>query len=64
VRASRHVSPVPTLTPICTDRPSKSNYACAVDAGRFQYETDLVNESSLNAATPQLQGYFGLSQKF
>jgi hypothetical protein len=36
-----------TLTPICTDRPSKSNYACTVDAGHFQYESDLVNTSSL-----------------
>jgi hypothetical protein len=36
-----------TLTPICTDRPSKSNYACTVDAGHFQYESDLVNASSL-----------------
>jgi hypothetical protein len=35
------------LPPICTDRPSKSNYACTVDAGHFQYESDLVNESSL-----------------
>jgi hypothetical protein len=36
-----------TLTPICTDRPSKSNYACTVDAGHFQYESDLANASSL-----------------
>lgn len=36
-----------TLTPICTDRPSKSNYACTVDAGHFQYESDVVNVSSL-----------------
>jgi len=36
-----------TLTAICTDRPSKSNYACTVDAEHFQYESDLVNASSL-----------------
>ena len=36
-----------TLTPICTDRPSKSNYACTADAGHFQYESDLLNASSL-----------------
>jgi hypothetical protein len=36
-----------TLTPICTDRPSKSNYACTVDAGHFQYESDLVNAAWL-----------------
>jgi hypothetical protein len=27
----------------CTDRPTKSTGACTVDAGRLQYETDLVN---------------------
>ncbi len=31
------------LSPICTDRPTKSNAACTVDAGHFQYETDLFN---------------------
>ncbi len=36
-----------TLTPICTDRPTKSNAACTVEAGHFQYESDLVNGSSL-----------------
>jgi hypothetical protein len=35
------------LSPICTDRPSKSNYACTVDTGHFQYESDLVNGSWL-----------------
>jgi len=27
----------------CTDRPTKSNLPCTVDAGHFQYETDLFN---------------------
>jgi len=31
------------LPAICTDRPTKSNAACAVEAGHFQYETDLFN---------------------
>ena len=35
------------LTAICTDRPSKSNSPCTADAGHFQYESDLVNYSSL-----------------
>ena len=35
------------LPAICTDRPTKSNAACAVDAGHFQYETDLFNGSFL-----------------
>ena len=34
------------LSSICTDRPTKSNYACTVDAGHFQYEADVVNEST------------------
>ena len=37
----------PAPTPICTDRPTKSNYACTVDAGHLQYEADLVNASFL-----------------
>ena len=31
------------LSAICTDRPTKSNAACSVDEGHFQYETDLFN---------------------
>jgi len=31
------------LPAICTDRPTKSNYACTVEPGHFQYETDLFN---------------------
>ena len=48
-------SPAPASTPaaaaaaelpsICTDRPTKSNYACTVEAGHFQYEADLFNGS-------------------
>ena len=37
----------PTLSAICTDRPTKSNYACTVDAGHFQYEADVFNGSFL-----------------
>ena len=33
------------LSPLCTDRPTRANYACTVDAGHFQYETDVVNVS-------------------
>lgn len=31
--------------PICTDRPTKSNFACTVPAGRFQIESDVVFHS-------------------
>ena len=37
----------PQLRPFCTDRPTKSDGACTVDAGHFQIESDLFN------ATPQ-----------
>lgn len=28
---------------ICTDRPTKTNFACTVPAGQFQYESDIFN---------------------
>jgi hypothetical protein len=31
------------VSPICADRPTKSNNACAVDPGTWQLETDLFN---------------------
>jgi len=31
------------MRPFCTDRPTKSNGPCTVDAGHFQYETDFAN---------------------
>lgn len=37
----------PVLSSICTDRPTKSNYACTVDAGHFQYEADILSGSFL-----------------
>jgi hypothetical protein len=40
-------SPAVALSSICTDRPTKSNFACTVDDGHFQYESDLVNGSLL-----------------
>jgi Putative MetA-pathway of phenol degradation len=38
-------NPTPTaeMRPFSTDRPTKSNVPYTVDAGHFQYETDLVN---------------------
>ena len=38
-------NPVPTdqMRTFSTDRPTKSNVPYTVDAGHFQYETDLVN---------------------
>src|SRR5580692_7079732 len=39
------LKPVPTdqMRSFSTDRPTKSNVPYTVDAGHFQYETDLVN---------------------
>jgi len=31
------------LRSFCTDRPTKSNLPCTVDAGHFQYEADVIN---------------------
>lgn len=36
------------LSAICTDRPTKSNYACTVDPGHFQYEADIANLTASN----------------
>ena len=39
------LNPVPDdqMRNFSTDRPTKSNVPCTVDAGHFQYETDIVN---------------------
>jgi hypothetical protein len=39
--------PVPDdqLRSLCTDRPTKTNSPCTVDAGHFQYESDIFNWS-------------------
>jgi hypothetical protein len=36
-------TPDDDLRSFCTDRPTKSNAPCTVDAGHFQYESDMVN---------------------
>jgi hypothetical protein len=36
-------TPDDQLRSFCTDRPTKSNFPCTVDAGRFQYEADAIN---------------------
>ena len=36
-------TPDDQLRPFCTDRPTKANVPCAVDAGHFQYESDIIN---------------------
>jgi hypothetical protein len=43
--------PVPDdqMRSFCTDRPTKSNLPCTVDAGHFQYESDIFNWSYAHA---------------
>jgi Putative MetA-pathway of phenol degradation len=36
-------TPDDQMRPFCTDRPTKSNLPCTVDAGHFQYEADIIN---------------------
>jgi hypothetical protein len=38
-------TPGDKLRPLCTDRPTKSTSPCTVDAGRWQVESDLFNET-------------------
>lgn len=38
-------------SPICTDRPTKSNFACTVPAGQIQIEADAFNWLSTGAGT-------------
>lgn len=39
-------APDATLRPLCTDRPTKSDGACTVDAGHFQVESDVFNATT------------------
>ena len=52
------------LSPICTDRPTKSNAACTVEPGHFQYESDLVNGSSLTSGGVTTHGWLILNPTF
>jgi hypothetical protein len=36
-------TPDDQMRAFCTDRPTKSNLPCTVDAGHFQYEADIIN---------------------
>ena len=48
VHAQTTDAPAPGgLSALCTDRPTKSNFACTVDEGHFQYEADGFNYSHL-----------------
>jgi hypothetical protein len=46
VLGSAHANADEGLPAICTDRPTKSNFACTVEPGHFQYEADLFNATT------------------
>jgi hypothetical protein len=50
-------TPDASLRSFSTDRPTKSNSPYTVDAGRFQYETDLVNYTYSNFAGVKTRTY-------
>lgn len=56
--------PAATLSSICTDRPTKSNFACTVDEGHFQYESDLVNASFLHQGGSTTDTYLVVNPTF
>jgi|SRR5208282_5790026 len=60
-------TPDDQLRAFCTDRPPKANAACIIDAGHFQYESDIVDMGiniGLTPSTPKVQPYIGISQRF
>ncbi len=48
-------TPDADLRSLTTDRPTKSNSPITVDAGQFQYETDLINYTHSNVGGPSRQ---------
>lgn len=52
------------LPSICTDRPTKSNYACVVEPGHFQYEADIVNGAFLRLNGTTTDTYLATNPTF
>jgi Putative MetA-pathway of phenol degradation len=50
-------TPVEQMRGFCTDRPTKSNLPCTVDAGHFQYEADAINWTYAKAGGVQTNTY-------
>lgn len=50
-------TPVDQMRSFCTDRPTKSNLPCTVDAGHFQYEADAINWTYAKAGGVQTNTY-------
>ena len=54
-------TPDSTLPAICTDRPTKSNYACTVEPDHFQYEADIANYATYNAGGVTTQTWIAVN---
>ena len=63
-RAQTTAAPADELSAICTDRPTKSNYACVIEEGHFQYEADLVNYSHLKVDGTTTDVYLATNPTF
>ena len=50
-------TPVDQMRIFCTDRPTKSNLPCTVDAGHFQYEADAINWTYAKSGGVQTNTY-------
>ena len=58
--------PVPDqdMRPFCTDRPTKGNNPCTVDAGHFQIESDLLNVTFADSGGIRTDTYVYTSPNF
>jgi hypothetical protein len=52
------------LSAICTDRPTKSNVPCTVDAGHFQIESDLYNGTYFKSGGVETDTYLVTNPTF
>jgi hypothetical protein len=57
-------TPDDQLRAFCTDRPPKANAACTVDAGHFQYESDIVNWTYAETAGVTTNAYLVTNPTF
>lgn len=57
-------APPDKLRSFCSDRPTKSNGPCTVDAGHFQYETDILNWTYDATATTVQNSYLFTNPTF
>ena len=56
-------TPNDELRSFCTDRPPKANLPCTVDAGHFQYESDIFNWTNSQSGSVA-KSWLRLSEQF